>query len=38
MLSRLFAAEGGEDGVEVFEAGVFDDDFAFAFFVFDAGL
>ena len=29
------AAQGGEDGVEVFEAGVLDDDPAFAFLVLD---
>ena len=32
------AAESGEDGVEVFEAGVFDDDAAFALFVLDVDL
>ena len=30
--------ERGEDGVEVFEAGILDDDAAFAFFVFDFDL
>ena len=34
----LFAAEGGEDGVEVFEVSVFDDDFAFALLVLDLNL
>src|SRR5260370_40152582 len=32
---RLFAAQSGEDGVEVFEAGVLDDDAALALLVLD---
>ncbi len=34
----IFAAESGEDGVEVFEAGVLDDDAAFALLVLDVDL
>ena len=38
MYVESIAAECGEDGVEVFEAGVFDDDSAFALFVLDVDL
>ncbi len=38
VVERLFAAQRGEDGVEVFEAGVLDDDAAFALLVFDVDL